>query len=244
MLKCEIKQQYLLYPFYGYRRIANALDRKGVITSDKQVRGLMKKLGLQAIYPKPKLSKPGKGHKIYPYLLNDLEIAYINHVWATDITYIKLNGSYVYLAAILDLFSRKVLAWRISNTQDSGFCVEALQEAIEAYGIPEIFNTDQGSPFTSDEFIAKLNEYKIKISMDGKGRALDNVYVERLWRSLKYENIYLNDYRNLNELKGGVKLYFEFYNTERYHQSLNYKTPDEVYFSDESRDSKSVKNAA
>ena len=236
MLKYEIKQEYISHPFYGYRRIANALNKKGVTTSDKQVRRLMKELGLQAIYPKPKLSKPGKGHKIYPYLLRDLEIRKVNQVWATDITYIKLNGAFVYLVAVLDLFSRKVLAWRLSNTQNVSFCIEALQEAIDTYGAPEIFNTDQGSQFTCKDFIAKLNEYKIRISMDGKGRALDNVYVERLWRSLKYENIFLNDYQNLKELKGGVKLYFEFYNTERYHQSLSYQTPDEVYFSDEKLD--------
>jgi len=204
----------------------------------------MKKMGLQAIYPKPKLSKAGKGHKIYPYLLNDMDIEYINQVWATDITYIKLNGSFVYLAAILDLFSRKVLAWRISNTCDADFCVEALQEAIDIYGVPEIFNTDQGSQFTGEKFIAKLNEHNIKISMDGKGRALDNVYVERLWRSLKYENIFLHDYRSLKELKGGVKLYFKFYNAERYHQSLNYQTPDEIYFSLAGWDLTSVEDAA
>ncbi len=232
MLKYEIKQEYLLHPFYGYRRICEALNRKDIPVSDKQIRGLMKKMGLQAIYPKPKLSKPGKGHKKYPYLLNGLELEYVNQVWATDITYIKQNGAHVYLVAILDLYSRKVLAWRLSNTQDAGFCVEALREAIEIYGTPEIFNTDQGSQFTGDKFINALKASDIRISMDGKGRALDNVYVERLWRSLKYENIFLNDYRNLKELKGGIKLYFEFYNTERYHQSLEYQTPDEVYFSE------------
>jgi len=185
MLKYEIKQEYLLHPFYGYRRISTALNRKDVPTSEKQVRRLMKEMGLQAIYPRPKLSKPGKGHKIYPYLLKGLELEYINQVWATDVTYIKLNGAFVYLVAIIDLFSRKVLSWRLSNTADKAFCIETLQEAIEIYGTPEIFNTDQGSQFTSDDFISKLNEHSIQISMDGKGRALDNVYVERLWRSLK-----------------------------------------------------------
>ncbi len=232
MLKYEIKQEYLLHPFYGHRRICEALNRNNTPISDKQIRLLMKKMGLQAIYPKPKLSKPGKGHKKYPYLLKGLEFEYVNQVWATDITYIKQNGAYVYLVAILDLYSRRVLAWRLSNTQDAGFCIEALQEAIEVYGTPEIFNTDQGSQFTGDKFTSVLKTNGIRISMDGKGRALDNVYVERLWRSLKYENIFLNDYRNLKELKGGIKLYFEFYNTERYHQSLEYKTPDEVYFSE------------
>lgn len=244
MLKYEIKQEYILHPFYGYRKIFRALNDKELPITESQVRRLMSEMGLKAIYPKPNLSKPGKGHKVYPYLLRDLEIEYINQVWATDITYLKLNGSFVYLVAVIDLYSRKVLAWRLSNTADASFCVEALQEAIDIYGVPEIFNTDQGSQFTGNDFISKLNEYSIKISMDGKGRALDNVYVERLWRSLKYENIFLNDYRNLKELKGGVKLYFEFYNTERYHQSLNYQTPDTVYFSDAGQDSKLVEKAA
>ena len=229
MLKYEIKQEYIRHPTYGYRRIANALDRKGVKTSKKKIRTLMDKMGLKAIYPKPRLSKPGKGHKVYPYLLNGLEILHPNQVWASDITYIKLGGSFVYLVAVIDLFSRKVLAWRISNTLDADFCVEALKEAIRIYGLPEIFNTDQGCQFTSDDFISVLKKHVIRISMDGKGRALDNVYVERLWWSLKYEDIFLKDYRNLKELKGGVSSYFKSYNTERYHQSLMYQTPDEVY---------------
>ena len=244
MLKYEIKQEYIQHPFYGYRKIFKALNDKELPVTEKQIRRLMKEMGLQAIYPKPKLSKPGKGHKIYPYLLRDMEVEYINQVWATDITYLKINGAFVYLVAVIDLFSRKVLAWRLSNTADASFCIEALQEAIDIYGTPEIFNTDQGSQFTSDNFISKLNEYSIQVSMDGKGRALDNVYIERLWRSLKYENIFLNEYRNLKELKGGVKLYFEFYNTERYHQSLNYQTPDIVYFLDEGQDSTPVEKAA
>lgn len=191
----------------------------------------MSEMNMKAIYPKPNLSKPGKGHRIYKYLLRGLTIDHANQVWATDITYIKLNGSFVYLTAVIDLFSRKVLTYRISNTVDAGFCVEALREAFCKYGKPEIFNTDQGSQFTSDEFTSELKTRDIRISMDGKGRALDNVFVERLWRSVKYENIYLYEYKNLKELKGGVKCYFEFFNTERYHQSLEYATPDEVYFS-------------
>lgn len=244
MLKYEIKQQYIQYPFYGYRRIFNALDRQGLPVTEKQVRRLMKEMGLKAIYPKPKLSKRCKGHKIYPYLLDGLKIEYTNQVWASDITYIKLNGAFVYLVAILDLFSRKVLSWRLSNTADAIFCVEALNEAIELYGTPEIFNTDQGSQFTGEKFISVLKTNGIRISMDGKGRALDNVYVERLWRSLKYENIFLNDYRDLKALKGGVNLYFKFYNSERFHQSLEYQTPDEVYFSDEWQGFYSVDYAA
>jgi len=230
-LKGYVTQEYLTHPFYGYRRIATTLKRKGYVVTQKKVRLAMSEMNMKAIYPKPNLSKPGKGHRIYKYLLRGLTIDHANQVWATDITYIKLNGSFVYLTAVIDLFSRKVLTYRISNTVDAGFCVEALREAFCKYGKPEIFNTDQGSQFTSDEFTSELKTRDIRISMDGKGRALDNVFVERLWRSVKYENIYLYEYKNLKELKGGVKCYFEFFNTERYHQSLEYATPDEVYFS-------------
>ena len=235
-LKGYVTQEYMTHPFYGYRRITTALRRKGLDVTQKKVRTAMSEMNLKAIYPKPNLSKPGKGHKIYEYLLGGLTIDHANQVWATDITYIKLNGSFVYLTAVIDLFSRKVLTYRLSNTMDAVFCVEALVEAFDRYGKPEIFNTDQGSQFTSDEFTGELTKRGIRVSMDGKGRALDNVYVERLWRSVKYENIYLNEYKDLKELKGGVKSYFEFFNTERYHQSLEYATPDEVYFS--SRDGK------
>jgi putative transposase len=214
MLKYKIKKEYLLHPFYGYRKIFRALNDKELPVSEKQIRRLMNEMGLKAIYPKPNLSKPGKGHKIYPYLLRGMEVKYKNQVWATDITYLKINGAFVYLVAVLDLFSRKVLSWQLSNTIDASFCVEALQRAIDIYGVPEIFNTDQGSQFTSDDFILKLNEYDIAISMDGKGRALDNVYIERLWRSLKYENIFLNEYKNLKKLEEDVNLYFEFYNRD------------------------------
>ena len=235
-LKGNVTQEYMTHPFYGYRRITIALKRKGHDVTQKKVRTAMSEMNMKAIYPKPNLSKPGKGHKIYKYLLRGLTIDHANQVWATDITYIKLDGSFVYLTAVIDLFSRKVLTYRLSNTIDSVFCVAALLEAFDKYGKPEIFNTDQGSQFTSDEFTSKLKSRGVKISMDGKGRALDNVYVERLWRSVKYENIYLNDYKDFKKLKGGVELYFEFFNTERYHQSLEYATPDEVYFS--SRDEK------
>ncbi len=231
MLACEVKKIYVQCPFFGFRRINAALNVKGLGTSEKRVRTLMKELGLHAIYPKPRLSMSDSAHKKYPYLLDGIDIAHLNQVWATDITYIRQNGSFVYLVAVIDLYSRKVLSWRISNTLDAGFCVEALEEAMKTYGIPEMFNTDQGCQFTSREFISVLEREHVRISMDGKGRALDNVYVERLWRSLKYENIFLNEYKNLKELKGGVCSYFEFYNGERYHQSLMYLTPDEVYFS-------------
>lgn len=216
-------------PFYGYRKIAEALKDTGV--TRKQIRLIMRKAGLRAIYPGKQLSKSNKEHEKYPYLLRGKEICFPNQVWATDITYIKLHGGHVYLVAIIDLFSRKTLSWKLSNTIDTEFCIAALDEAIMTYGIPAIFNTDQGSQFTSKEFTDKLKSNKIRISMDGKGRALDNIYIERFWRSLKYEEIYLNEYRSMEELKGALKRYFNFYNKERFHQSLEYATPDEMYFS-------------
>lgn len=225
----EIKKELALRPFYGYRKIAIALRNMGV--TRKQVRRIMRKAGLQAIYPKKRLSIPVKWHKKYPYLLRNKKISFPNQVWATDITYIKLFRSHVYLAAVVDLYSRKVLSWKLSNTLDTEFCIAALEEAIGTYGKPAIFNTDQGSQFTSEAFTKKLEENKIRISMDGKGRALDNIYVERLWRSLKYEEIYLNEYGSMKELKLAVKKYFNFYNVERFHQSHDYETPDEIYYS-------------
>ena len=190
----------------------------------------MKELGLKAIYPEPKTSQPNKEHKKYPYLLRSLEITHINQVWASDITYIKYRGSFMYLVAIIDIYTRKVLSWRLSNTIDSHFCCECLSDAISFFWVPEIFNTDQGSQFTCSEFIEILNAHNIQISMDGKGRALDNVYIERIWRTLKYENIFLYDYGTVKELRKGIDRFFKFYNTERFHQSLNYKTPDDIYF--------------
>jgi putative transposase len=214
-------------PFYGYRRIARGLYYLGV--TRKQVRRIMKKAGLRAIYPGLQLSKPAKGSKKYPYLLRGLNIWLPNQVWASDITYIKLSGGYVYLVTIIDLYSRKVLSWRVSNTMDAQFCVAALEEAIAHYGIPSIFNTDQGSQFTSDAFISVLEEHGIQISMDSVNRALDNIFVERFWRSLKYEDIYLKDYRTMLELRVGIDRYIKFYNSERFHQSLEYETPDIIY---------------
>lgn len=216
------------YPFYGYRKIAKALEKYNM--TKKIVRRIMRKMGLRAIYPGMNLSKPRKEHKKYPYLLRDKKILFPNQVWATDITYIKLNGHNVYLVAIVDLFSRKVLSWRLSNTIDVNFCIDALEEAIMIYGIPAIFNTDQGSQFTAGAFIGVLKSNNIEISMDGKGRALDNIYVERLWRSLKYEDIYLKSYENMKELKEGIRNYFKFFNTTRFHQSLDYETPDTIYY--------------
>ncbi len=186
-------------------------------------------MGIQAIYPGPKTTVISKEHAKYPYLLKNKEILAPNHVWASDITYIKLNGAFVYLVAIIDLYSRMTLTWRISNTMDARFCVDALDEALRLFGTPAIFNTDQGSQFTSESFIGQLKENGIQISMDGKGRALDNIYVERLWRTLKYEEIYLNSYSGLAELKASLGRYFKFYNTERIHQSLEYRTPEEIY---------------
>ena len=233
-------EELKLHPFYGYRKVAVALKHMEV--TRKQVRRIMKKAGLRAIYPGKRLSIPSKMHKKYPYLLRDKDIWLPNQVWATDITYIKLAGGHVYLAAIIDLFSRKVLSWRLSNTLDTEFCISALEEAIMIYGVPAIFNTDQGCQFTSDAFIDKLESYKIRISMDGRGRALDNVYIERLWRSLKYEEIYLNEYHSMEDLKIALKHYFNFYNTERFHQSLEYATPEEIYYTAFNR--KCLKKAA
>ncbi len=216
-------------PFYGYRRMARELDYLGV--TRKQIRRIMKKAGLRAIYPGLQLSKPAKGSKKYPYLLKGMHIWLPNQVWASDITYLKLSGGYVYLVTIIDLYSRKVLSWRVSNTMDAQFCVSALEEAIAHYGVPGVFNTDQGSQFTSDAFVSVLESHGIRISMDGVNRALDNIIVERFWRSLKYEDIYLKDYRTMPELKEGLAHYMKFYNSERFHQSLEYETPDTMYWS-------------
>ena len=223
-------QAYFKFPFYGHRKINEYLISLSISSSRAKVKKAMKELGLKAIYPGPKTTQANKDDKKHPYLLRELEINHINQVWAADITYIKHKGSFVYLIAIIDLYSRKLLSWRLSNTMDSYFCCECLNEAISLFGIPEIFNTDQGSQFTGEAFTGILKKYKIQISNDGKGRALDNVYIERLWRTLKYENIFLHDYESLTKLKKGIERYFKFYNVERFHQSLNYKTPDDIYF--------------
>jgi putative transposase len=223
-------------PFYGYRKVVLELRKQGTISTRKRVRRIMRKFGLRAIFSKPNLSKARKEHKKYPYLLSGKVIRYPNQVWASDLTYIRLPGGHVYLVAIIDLYSRKVLSWRLSNSMKADFCVEALEEAIEKYGSPAIFNTDQGSQFTSDEFIGILKKHYIRISMDGKGRALDNIYIERLWRTLKYEDIYIKGYESMNSLKDGLKRYFDFYNTARFHQSLDYQVPDEKYESFQTRD--------
>jgi putative transposase len=190
----------------------------------------MKRMGISAIYPKRYLSRPNKQHKIYPYLLRNVSITRVNQVWSTDITYIRLKHGFVYLTAIVDWYSRYVLSWRLSTSLDAGFCIDALREAIAVYGTPEIFNTDQGSQFTSDDFIEVLKNNNIKISMDGKGRALDNVFVERLWRTVKHEDVYLNEYRNVKECKQGLSRFFIRYNTQREHSSLEYFCPEQIYF--------------
>ena len=218
-------------PFYGYRKISRQLLPDHPHMSRKRVRRIMKRFGLRAIYAKRGLSKACKQHKKYPYLLKGKVIRHPNQVWASDITYLALPGGKVYLVVILDLYSRKVLSWRLSNTLDADFCVDALEEAISLYGEPAIFNTDQGSQYTSDKFIAVLKSHHIEISMDGRGRVFDNIYIERLWRSLKYEDIYLKSYESMKELTEGIKKYFIFYNRERFHQSHDYLTPEIMHMS-------------
>jgi len=227
-----LDEQYTKTPFYGVRKMTRFLRSKGHQVGRDHVRTLLRKMGLFAVFTKQNLSKPHPEHRIYPYLLKDVEIVSPNQVWSADITYIRLAVGFAYLMAIIDWFSRYVLSWRLSNTLDSGFCVEALEEALARYCAPAIFNSDKGSQFTSDEFIRILTGKGISISMDGKGRAHDNIFVERLWRSVKYECIYLNGYQNIPEARDGLTQYFEFYNTERFHQALNYKTPLQVYATD------------
>ncbi len=226
-----LDKQYTKTPFYGVARMTESLRQADHYVNPKRVRRLMRKMGLEAIYPKKKLnlSIPDKEHKVYPYLLKGLEINRPDQVWATDITYIRMHRGWLYLVAIMDWFSRKVIAWDLSLTLDAGFCVETLKRALETGRKPEIFNTDQGSQFTSYAFTKVLKDHNIEISMDGKGRAFDNIMVERLWRSVKYEEVYLKDYQTVAEAVLGLKQYFEFYNNERIHQSLDYRTPASVY---------------
>ena len=222
---------HLKHPYWGSRSIRDELQDQGYKIGRGHVSTLMKKMGIAAIYQKPRLSKPHPGHKIYPYLLRGMEITRANQVWAADITYLPMAKGFCYLVAIMDWASRRVLAWRLSNTLDVSFCTEALEEAVIKYGIPEIFNTDQGSQFTSEAFTGILNAHGIRISMDGRGRWLDNVFIERLWRSVKYEDVYLKAYDSIPDTREGLTTYFEFYNCKRRHQSLDRKTPDSVYWS-------------
>lgn len=231
MLMNFIDKQYLETPYFGSRRMAAVLERAGHLVSRKRVQRLMRLMGIEAIYPKPNLSKRAKEHKIYPYLLKGLDINRPNYVWSTDITYIRLNGGFLYLVAIIDWFSRYVLSWRLSNSLSMDFCLEAVEDALEnTERVPEFFNTDQGSQFTANEFVSLIQGAGIKISMDGKGRALDNIFIERLWRSLKYEEVYLNEYFTTEDAYRGIEDFFGKYNNSRPHQSLAYKYPREVHF--------------
>jgi putative transposase len=225
-----IDKIHLKYPFYGSRRIRNELRDLGHDVGRGHVSTLMKKMGIMALYQKPRLSVPHPDHKVYPYLLRGVEISRANHCWAADITYLPMARGFCYLVAIMDWASRRVMAWRLSNTLDASFCTEALEEAIMKYGTPEIFNTDQGSQFTSEAFTEILDTHSIRISMDSRGRWMDNVFVERLWRSVKYEEVYLKSYSTLAEARRELAGYFEFYNERRRHQGLDDRTPDEVYW--------------
>ena len=223
-----IDEEYTEHPFFGSRQMRNYLRRQGYKVNRKRVQRLMRLMGIRAIYRKPRTSKPGKGHKIYPYLLRGLKVTRLNQVWSADITFIPMAKGFLYLVAIIDWYSRHVLSWRLSNTLDADFCVEALEEALRK-GRPEIFNTDQGSQFTGAEFTGMLKKHNIRISMDGKGSYSDNLFIERLWRTVKYEEVYLNAYQDGREARISLSNYFLFYNTERPHQALGYRTPAEVF---------------
>jgi putative transposase len=225
----RIDELHLKHPYYGSRLLAVTLRNEGRDVNRKRVQRLMRLMGIESMAPKPKTSEPHPEHVRYPYLLRGLAICRPNQVWATDITYIPMKAGFVYLVAIIDWYSRRVLSWRLSNTLDSRFCVEALEEALRRFGKPEIFNTDQGSQFTAEDFTKPLRERGIAISMDGKGRCLDNVFVERLWRSLKYEEVYLHAYDDMAAARAGIARYLAFFNDERSHQALGYQTPAAFY---------------
>jgi len=225
-----IDRQYLATPFYGARKIAAWLKSQGQRVNRKRVRRLMQLMGLKAVYRRPRTSKPAAGHKVYPYLLSGMKITRPNQVWAADITYIPMSRGFLYLIAIIDVYSRYVLSWRLSNTLDASFCVEALEEALKK-GRPDIFNTDQGAQFTGEAFTGLLHQHGVRISMDGKGSYNDNLFIERLWRSVKYEEVYLKAYQDGRDARIGLGNYFRFYNTERPHQALSYRTPAEVFTS-------------
>ncbi len=225
-----IDEIHLEEPYFGARKIKNILTRKGYTVGRTHIRTLMRKMGIEAIYKKPRLSKPHPGHTIYPYLLRNLDITRANEVWCSDITYIPMARGFCYLVAIMDWASRKILSFRLSNTLDVSFCIDALEEAILKYGTPGILNTDQGSQFTSDKFTDILVRNNIKISMDGRNRWRDNIFIERLWKTVKYEEIYIKAYESINQAKKELTVFFNKYNTRRPHQGLGYKTPDEVYY--------------
>jgi putative transposase len=223
-----LDEQYTATPFYGVLRMTAQLRALGHEVNEKRIRRLLRLMALEAIYPKPNLSAPIFGHRVFPYLLRKVTIARVNQVWSTDITYIRMKGGFVYLTAVIDWYSRYVLSWRVSITLEGSFCVDVVAEALLC-GCPEVFNTDQGSQYTTDTFTAPLLKLGISVSMDGRNRALDNIFVERLWRTVKYELIYLNEYSTIKQLVGGIREYFEFYNQHRLHQSLDYCTPAEIY---------------
>ena len=223
-----LDEQYTRAPFYGSRKMTEWLATEGYAVNRKRVSRLMEVMGIEAVYPKPKVSQPGEGHRIYPYLLRGTTVERVNQVWSTDITYIRMAQGFLYLVAVMDWFSRFVLSWSLSLTMEVESCVEALKRALRR-GRPDIFNSDQGSQFTSAKFTGELAERQIAISMDGRGRCMDNIFVERLWRSLKYEEVYLKDYASVAEAQAGIAGYIQFYNHERLHQSLGYRTPAAVY---------------
>jgi putative transposase len=231
-LMALMDRQYLKTPFYGSRRMKAWLLGEGYLVSRSKVRRLMRLMGLEAIYRRPNTSKPAPGHRVYPYLLKGVDVNRVDQVWASDITYIPMAQGFLYLVAIMDWYSRYVVGWKLSNTMDTDFCVAALEEALSK-GIPEVFNTDQGAQFTSEAFTQTLQERDIQVSMDGKGRYLDNILVERLWRSIKYEEVYLKAYQTVAEARTGINAYLEFYNRQRPHQALGYRTPAEVYQHDQ-----------
>lgn len=229
----KIDDHYMKHPTGGSRTIRDHLNRQGYNVNRKRIQRLMRLMGIEAIHPKPRTSKPHPEHRIYPYLLRGLDINRPDMVWAADITYVPMRRGFMYLVAIIDWYSRKVLSWRLSNTLDSDFCVSALEDAIERYGCPEIFNTDQGCQFTSTVFTDVLKTNGIRISMDGRGRFLDNIFIERLWWTVKYQYLNLYSFENALEMRKGLRTWFEYYNRERTHQSLNRLTPDECYFKEQ-----------
>jgi putative transposase len=226
----QIDRLHLEYPFAGSRMLRDLLKQDGCEVGRKHVATLMKRMGIEALYRKPRTTKPGAGHKVYPYLLRNLAIDRPNQVWAMDITYIPMARGFVYLAAVVDWSTRKVLSWQVSITMDAHFCLEAVEDAMQRYGTPEIMNTDQGSQFTSQAFIGLMKQHDIRISMDGKGAWRDNIFIERLWRTVKYEDVYLRAYETVSAVRAGLSRYFGFYNTRRPHSSLAGQTPDQVYF--------------